>query len=62
MAQALKVGWVGLGAMGGPMAARVVAAGFEVVAYDKDPVRLTSVTSSSGLKPSATAGGTAPDA
>ena len=62
MAERLKVGWVGLGAMGGPMAARVAAAGFEVVAYDKDPDRLTSVTSSSGLKPSATAGGTAPNA
>ena len=56
MAEGLKVGWVGLGAMGGPMAGRVAAAGFEVVAYDKDPDRLTSVTSSGGLEPSATAG------
>ena len=28
------VGFVGLGNMGGPMAANVAAAGFDVVAYD----------------------------
>ncbi len=61
MTQALKVGWVGLGAMGAPMAARAVAAGFDVAAYDKDPVRLSSVASSSPLRPSATAGEAARD-
>jgi 3-hydroxyisobutyrate dehydrogenase len=62
MAVALKVGWVGLGAMGAPMAERVAGAGFEVVAYDKDPTRLSSVAASSGLRPSATAGEAARDA
>ncbi|NYE18400.1 NAD(P)-dependent oxidoreductase [Microbacterium immunditiarum] len=33
---ALRVGWVGLGAMGGPMARVAVAAGFEVTAFDVD--------------------------
>ena len=35
------VGFVGLGAMGGPMAANLVRAGFEVAAYDVDPGRVT---------------------
>jgi 3-hydroxyisobutyrate dehydrogenase len=56
MTEALKVAWVGLGAMGAPMAARVVGAGFDVAAYDKDPARLSSVASTSPLRPSATAG------
>ena len=30
----MRVGWVGLGAMGAPMAACVVAAGHEVTGYD----------------------------
>lgn len=55
MADALKVGWIGLGAMGAPMAQRVVAAGFEVVAYDKDETRLASMAAAGGLCPSATA-------
>jgi 3-hydroxyisobutyrate dehydrogenase len=38
----MRVGWVGLGAMGGPMAARVAAAGHSVVAYDVDPLRLAA--------------------
>jgi 3-hydroxyisobutyrate dehydrogenase len=61
MTQDLKVGWVGLGAMGAPMAARVGAAGFDVAAYDKDAARLSSVASSSPLRASATAGEAARD-
>jgi len=32
-----QVGWIGLGAMGRPMAARLLGAGHEVTAYDIDP-------------------------
>ena len=31
-----RVGWIGLGAMGSPMAACVARAGFDVTAYDID--------------------------
>ncbi len=34
-----RVGWIGLGAMGAPMAACVARAGYEVVAFDVDPGR-----------------------
>jgi 3-hydroxyisobutyrate dehydrogenase len=34
-----RVGWIGLGAMGGPMAAHVARSGHEVTAYDVDPAR-----------------------
>src|SRR5262252_2741335 len=33
------VGFIGLGAMGGPMAANLVKHGFSVVAHDIDPVK-----------------------
>ena len=55
MAEALKVGWIGLGAMGAPMAQRVVAAGFEVVAYDTDQPRLAAMAATGGPFPAATA-------
>ena len=32
-----RVGWIGLGAMGFPMAGCVARAGFDVSAYDIDP-------------------------
>lgn len=35
----MRVGWVGLGAMGSPMVACVARAGFAVTAYDVDPAR-----------------------
>jgi 3-hydroxyisobutyrate dehydrogenase len=38
-----RVGWVGLGAMGLPMARRVVRAGHEMTAYDVDPGRTASL-------------------
>ena len=33
------IGWLGLGRIGLPMAARLVKAGFEVKGYDIDPAR-----------------------
>jgi 3-hydroxyisobutyrate dehydrogenase/putative dehydrogenase len=38
-----RVGWIGLGAMGAPMAACVAGAGYEVVAFDVDPERAEGV-------------------
>src|SRR5919106_983081 len=38
-----RVGWVGLGAMGLPMAGCVVRAGYELPAYDIDPGRVASI-------------------
>ena len=38
------IGFVGLGAMGGPMARRLVALGHEVLVYDLNPVALQAVT------------------
>jgi 3-hydroxyisobutyrate dehydrogenase len=34
-----RIGVIGLGAMGGPMAARLAAAGFAVRGYDRDPAK-----------------------
>jgi 3-hydroxyisobutyrate dehydrogenase len=34
-----RVGWIGLGAMGAPMAACAAQAGHEVIAFDADPAR-----------------------
>ena len=34
-----RVGWIGLGAMGAPMAGCVARAGFDTHAYDIDPAR-----------------------
>ena len=39
-----RVGWIGLGAMGAPMATCVARAGLEVVAYDIDPGRAEALT------------------
>ena len=38
-----RVGWIGLGAMGHPMAACAARAGHEVTAYDIDPGRAASL-------------------
>ncbi|MFT4211928.1 MAG: NAD(P)-dependent oxidoreductase [Microbacterium sp.] len=38
-----RVGWIGLGAMGAPMAVRLVRAGFEVTAFDVNPRSVTDV-------------------
>jgi 3-hydroxyisobutyrate dehydrogenase/putative dehydrogenase len=47
-----RVGWVGLGAMGFPMAGCVARAGFDVSAYDLDPARAQALASD-GVKPAA---------
>jgi 3-hydroxyisobutyrate dehydrogenase len=49
----LRVGWIGLGAMGAPMAACVARAGFETTAYDIDPRRAQALTAE-GVAPAAT--------
>ena len=40
------IGWVGLGAMGSPMAACAARAGYQVVAYDIDPTRADALADS----------------
>jgi 3-hydroxyisobutyrate dehydrogenase len=45
-----RVGWVGLGAMGLPMAGNVARAGHDVTAYDIDPGRAASLADD-GVKP-----------
>jgi len=42
------VGFVGLGAMGAPMAARILGAGFDLLAYDIDPIRMQAFGSKFG--------------
>ncbi len=37
----MRVGFIGLGNMGGPMCGHLVSAGFDVTAYDVDPVALS---------------------
>jgi 3-hydroxyisobutyrate dehydrogenase len=46
------VGWVGLGAMGLPMAGCIARAGYEMTAYDIDPGRAASLAAD-GVKPAA---------
>ena len=45
-----RVGWIGLGAMGAPMAACVARAGHDTRAYDIDPTRAQAVAAD-GVKP-----------
>ena len=47
-----RVGWVGLGAMGLPMAGCVARAGYKMAAYDIDPGRAASLAAD-GVKPAA---------
>ncbi len=47
-----RVGWIGLGAMGFPMAGCVARAGFDVSAYDINPARSKALTTE-GVKPTA---------
>ena len=48
----MRVGWVGLGAMGSPMARCVARAGHGPVAYDIDPGRAASLADD-GVRPAA---------
>lgn len=43
MTESLKVGWIGLGAMGAPMSLAVAAAGHSVKAFDMNPAALKAV-------------------
>ncbi len=49
---ATRVGWIGLGAMGSPMAACAARAGFGVAAYDVDPARAGALAGD-GVEPAA---------
>jgi 3-hydroxyisobutyrate dehydrogenase len=48
-----RVGWIGLGAMGSPMAACVARAGADTTAYDIDPARARAL-SDDGVHPATT--------
>jgi len=43
-----KIGFVGLGIMGGPMAANLVKAGFEVTGYNRSPARTEQFAAAGG--------------
>jgi 3-hydroxyisobutyrate dehydrogenase len=45
----MRVGWVGLGAMGAPMARRLAAEGHEVVAYDLVPAARRAAQQAGGI-------------
>jgi 2-hydroxy-3-oxopropionate reductase len=48
MAEIGTVGFIGLGVMGGPMAANLVSAGFDVLAFNRSPGSLERLTSAGG--------------
>jgi len=52
----MKIGFVGLGIMGGHMA-RHLAGAYELVVYDVDPARMEAVVSADGVKPGTRAAG-----
>jgi 2-hydroxy-3-oxopropionate reductase len=56
-----KIGFVGLGIMGGPMAANLLDAGFEVIGYDVVPASLERLSAAGG-KTAASAGQAAAEA
>ena len=43
-----RVGWIGLGIMGRPMAENLLRAGFDVTAYNRTPARLEAFLRSGG--------------
>ena len=49
----MKVGFIGIGAMGGPMVANVVKAGHEVTIYDTDAARAANLAAETGAKAAA---------
>ena len=56
-----NVGWIGLGAMGSPMASFVARAGHAVTAFDIDPQKAAALAGD-GVKAAATIGDAAADA
>jgi 3-hydroxyisobutyrate dehydrogenase len=53
-----RVGWIGLGAMGSPMAGCLARAGFDVTGYDIDPARAEALAAD-GVTPAASIGAAA---
>ena len=49
----MRVGWLGVGAMGAPMAARAARSGHSVRAYDTTPERATALAAD-GVEPAET--------
>lgn len=47
----MRVGFIGIGNMGGPMAANVAKAGHDLVAYDTDRARLERFAAETGARP-----------
>jgi 3-hydroxyisobutyrate dehydrogenase len=47
----MKIGFIGLGTMGGPMASNVVKAGHEVLAHDADAARVAEFCAETGASP-----------
>ncbi|MEN3352083.1 MAG: 3-hydroxyisobutyrate dehydrogenase, partial [Betaproteobacteria bacterium] len=45
---AVRVGFIGIGNMGNPMAGHLVNAGWKVTVYDTDPAKVRSFTSTHG--------------
>ena len=43
-----KIGFIGLGIMGGPMAANLVKAGFEVTGYNRSPAKVEQLVAAGG--------------
>src|SRR5205814_8825909 len=43
-----KIGFIGLGIMGGPMAANLVKAGFEVTGYNRSPAKAEQLVAAGG--------------
>lgn len=59
--ETLEIGWLGLGAMGSPMAAVAAAAGHHVTAFDLNPARAQDLADQ-GVVAAANAAQTAPRA
>src|SRR3954468_5978287 len=46
--ETVRVGFIGIGNMGNPMAGHLVKAGWQVIVYDTDPQKVRSFTSTHG--------------
>jgi 3-hydroxyisobutyrate dehydrogenase len=51
-----SIGFVGVGAMGAPMAACLIKAGYPLAAYDNNPERMAAFAAEHGIEPAATLG------
>lgn len=54
MQETPRIGFIGLGAMGEPMVARLTAAGYALTVYDADAARTTRVAAATGARAAAT--------